>query len=110
MFFLELFLTCGIGHLYAGRIVPGIIKFIFALLFCVIYCALKYYLHSDEKTDIFSAANDNPDSDSADTEKYLGFLFCVICCGLFFWQIVDLVILGLNNYKDGNGVPMMAFW
>ena len=108
-FFLELFLSSGIGHLYSGRYVLGLIKMMFAILFCVIYGALKYFLKTDVKTDVFSSANENPEADSADTEKYLGVLFCFICCGLFLWQIVDLVLFGINYYNDGNGVPM-ASW
>lgn len=97
------------GHLYAGRLVAGLIKLAFAMLFCVVYCSLKFYLHNEDKTDIFSSANENPEAESADTEKYLGVLFCLICCGLFLWQIVDLVLFGINKYNDGNGIPMSSW-
>ena len=104
---MELFLSTGIGHLYSERLGMGITKLIISVLFCVLYGILKYYLSSDTKTDILWTNPEN--GNQPEVEKYLGGMFCCMCCGLFVWQIVDLVMFGVNAYNDGNGIPL-ASW
>ena len=92
--------------MYADRLGIGIAKFIIAVLFFILNWILKYYLNREVKSNILDSIFDR-DRDPA--KKYLGILFCCMCCGLFVWQIVDLIMFGINKYDDGNGVPL-ASW
>jgi len=49
---------------------------------------------------------DDSEGLSEQLEKLLGILFCLVCCGLIIWQIIDLVMYATNKYNDGNGVPL----
>jgi hypothetical protein len=105
-FFLELFLWCGIGHFYSGRILIGIIKLIFFISFFVIYGFLRRYASKEDDNDIFISVDDDSECLPEQVEKLLGILFCIVCCGLFIWQVIDLVMFASNKYYDGNGVPL----
>jgi hypothetical protein len=107
-FLFELFVPIGVGHFYANRITVGVIKLVLAIMFCLIYATIKYHLHPDNKSDLL-INNDNQDTDNTEIEKYLAIIFCLLCCSLFVWQIVDLVMFGINKYPDGNNVPL-ASW
>ena len=41
--------------------------------------------------------------------KAMYFFVSAVLCGLFIWQIVDIVMFARNYYIDGNGVPL-AKW
>jgi hypothetical protein len=49
---------------------------------------------------------DDAEGLSEQVEKLLGILFCLVCCGLFIWQVMDLVMYATNKYNDGNNVPL----
>jgi hypothetical protein len=88
-FLLELFFPYGFGHLYCGRLASGIIKLFIALIPLITCLAVMF---TGSQTD--------------------GKVGCVsitapLCgCILFVWAIVDWVMFGINNYKDGNGMPL----
>jgi hypothetical protein len=109
-FLLEFFLSSGVGHLYCGRLVSGILKLFFTCIFLVFYGVLKYKMGKEKKQSIFSndEGSENENSEE-DTERCVGFFFCIMCCGLFAWQITDIVLFGTNKYYDGNGVPLQSW-
>lgn len=85
-FLLELLIAMGVGHLYAGRLDLGLPKLFLTLLVCIL-----------------GGARFKADSGVA---TILSIISCIVCCGLFVWEIVDLVFYGTNKYSDGNGKPL----
>jgi hypothetical protein len=96
-FLLEFFVTLGIGHFYAGRILFGVLKLlvylgpiIIGILMCCCGLALK------------------PNENSSGCLGLMTLICsCAFCCAALAWQLADLIMFGLNNYKDGNGVPLL---
>lgn len=85
-FLLELFLPFGIGHFYAKRIIYGISKlctFVFILLFDLI---IKRSLGSYKARFTFNI-----------------FMY-VLYFGYISWEIADIVLIGINYFKDGKGI------
>ena len=90
----------------------GILKLVYALSFCIFYGYLKYKLNKESKQSLFMSNNteiDVEESSSDYLEKLIGVSFVLICCGLFAWQITDLVFFGMNNYYDGNSIPLQKW-
>lgn len=92
-FFLELFLVLGFGHLYCARILNFLLKLFIILLLLTIDIFTKYFLkitsyHSKKTVYVFS---------------YIFYAAIVI------WQVVDIIMFGLNYYKDGNGMPLWVY-
>jgi hypothetical protein len=88
-FLLELFFPYGIGHLYCGRLASGIIKLFIALIPLITCLGV---VMTGSRTD-----------GKVGCASIMGSL----CgCILFIWAIVDWVMFGINNYKDGNGMPL----
>lgn len=92
-FLLEFFVASGSGHFYSGRILNGCLKLVGTLvpfiLTCVI-CCIKCTA-SDKGTGI------------------LALISGILGCLLVVWILVDVIMFGLNKFKDGNGVPL-AHW
>jgi hypothetical protein len=90
---LESFGMIGFGHIYAGRIWPGIIKFI---VFYVIICFGTQFVISFMKED-----------HDTDTAYYIKLVISAACLGFpVVWHIVDLYKFATNQYLDGLGEPM----
>jgi hypothetical protein len=97
-FLLEMFVSMGVGHFYTGRVLMGIIKLLVLLgpvMFGILMCCSSII------------------KSSSDTSSCAGLFFmvgsCACVCAALVWQLVDLIMFGINNYKDGNGVPL-AHW
>lgn len=91
---LETFGLIGFGHLYAGRVFNGILK-----LFCfyIIICYGSQF--------VIQFMKENTDSDIA---YYIKLGISVICIGTpLVWHFIDLYNWANNNYKDGNGLPLL---
>ena len=88
-FLLELFLPFGVGHFYSGRILIGVLKIIVCFSQCIIagigFCLAK------------------------DAGMLTVIILLVIGCVYISWELVDIILIALNVYKDGNGVPL-ASW
>jgi hypothetical protein len=96
-FFLEFFLAHGIGHMYAGRIGYGIFKFFFffvPFILSVFLCCCGFSVKL------------NIDSGGC-VGMTIIIILCSFCCIATLWQMVDLVLFGMNRYKDANGVPLI---
>lgn len=91
-FLLELFLMFGIGHFYLGNYTHAILKAIFFLLGYFLFIILRTMSKKTEENNTFTL---------------LTALFgCMICVGMLIWQIIDVILLGLGKYTDGNGVEL----
>jgi TM2 domain-containing membrane protein YozV len=92
-FLLEFFFTFGIGHFYAGRVGFGVAKLIVLLLPVIGYILMCASVVAK------------------DTGNCLGLVAVIItygfCCAGSIWQLVDIILFGINNYKDGYGVPLL---
>jgi len=86
-FLLEFFLNSGYGHFYIGKWWLGLVKliivFIIPTTLCFLMCCLDFFKNT---------------------------LFYVLSIGFIVlssvWWLVDIILFGLNNYKDSNGVPL----
>ena len=97
-FLLEMFVSMGVGHFYSGRVLMGVIKLLVLLgplMFGILMCCSSIV------------------KSSSDTSSCAGLFFmvgsCACVCAALVWQLVDLIMFGINNYKDGNNVPL-AHW
>jgi hypothetical protein len=92
-FLLELVFWFGIGHFYAGRFLYGGIKLtsiIFVILFDI---SVKKCM---EKSPYRAKKNFN---------IFIYILYFFILC----WQIFDIVMIGMNKFKDGSGFEFKTF-
>jgi len=97
-FFLEMFLI-GVGHVYRGAIVLGTMKLLFVVLFpCFMLCLIFLGVLADEgiKAQSFIMI----------TSLVVGGLYVL---AVAIWYIYDLVLYGMNEYSDGNGIPLKAW-
>jgi hypothetical protein len=93
-FLLELIFNCGIGHIYAGNLINGIIKMVLVIMPCLIFMAmiLMGIMSSSKIADM----------------SVIG--YCInltLICALLAWWIVDIVLIATGFYVDGNGVPLI---
>jgi hypothetical protein len=89
-FLLEFCLFFGIGHIYSGRYILGIAKLLFIATAITLDCFFK-----------------RMDAKSKDKNSLIMFVYSLYLVALL-WQIFDIVMIGLNKYTDGNGVPMFV--
>eukprot|EP00340_Litonotus_pictus_P008849 CAMPEP_0170514712 /NCGR_PEP_ID=MMETSP0209-20121228/1287_1 /TAXON_ID=665100 ORGANISM="Litonotus pictus, Strain P1" /NCGR_SAMPLE_ID=MMETSP0209 /ASSEMBLY_ACC=CAM_ASM_000301 /LENGTH=253 /DNA_ID=CAMNT_0010798911 /DNA_START=81 /DNA_END=842 /DNA_ORIENTATION=- len=92
-FLLETIFILGFGHLYAGRIVHGVLKMLIILLFVAFDLLLKSWIASK----------------SLKTKNFYYTLSLSLYFGLLVFQLLDIVMLGLNKYHDGNGMPFYFY-
>ena len=89
---LELFLTFGIGHFYLGNLDIAIPK---AIFFLMGYCFVVLLRTISKKTE------------ENNTYTLLIALFgCINCVGMLIWHIIDVCLMGVGYYTDGNGVEL----
>ena len=92
---LEIFLSFGFGHLYRG---DKIVAFIKMAVYLILTISLSVLMYESYKL----------------RGHYKGFWFttarsaCLLICSCTYigWQITDILIYGLNGYKDGKGVDL----
>lgn len=92
-FLLETLLVLGFGHIYAGRLIFGIVKMICIILFIGVDCIIKNSIN--EK--------------SLKAKNLYYSLSLAIYFILILFQLFDIVMLGLNKYTDGNGMPLYFY-
>ncbi len=97
-FLLELFVGFGAGHFYSLRYLHASLKLV-AFLFGI-YLICLFPLTAKCISDKF-------DSDFFVFFVSCFYYLCVI--GLAFWFVWDLVMFGLNRYKDGNGLSLLKW-
>lgn len=97
-FLLEFFFPFGAGHFYSQRSLPGALKLVLFMFYCIGFCVFNSIKTPGEA--LF---------DMSVRMKMVGVCVSCLCCGLFIWQIADLISFGANSYRDGEGVPL-ASW
>ena len=97
-FCLELFLGFGIGHYYSGRNLHATLK-LFAMIFGIFMIMLYPITMKCVDEKLFG-----------DAYFFLtSFLFYLIAVSLAFLIVYDLIMFGLNKYKDGKGIPLFGW-
>ena len=89
---LEFLISFGVGHFYAGRFYFGLVKCAFDILIFSVYCCC----HALKNTEAAL-------SKEAKIRILLMFLFTT-------WQVVDAIGIGMNYYKDGNGIALSPWF
>lgn len=92
-FFLELFLILGFGHLYIQKYLLFAIKFLVIVGLLLLDFLLKYLIKFKE-------------SSSRKTVYIFSYIFYSI---IVVWQVIDVVMFGLNKYLDGNEMPLYVY-
>lgn len=97
-FLFELIFGFGAGHFYTERYTVAALKlsaFVYGIfIICMFPLTTKYV------------------SEKFDSEVLVIMFSCFyyLCAlGLAFWFIYDLINFGMNNYKDGNGAPLLSW-
>ncbi len=91
---LESFGLIGFGHVYAGRYINGILKFVW--FFINIFYGVQFVL-------VFM--KENSDTDAA---YYVKMIISLICVAVpIVWHFIDLFKFANNHYLDGNDIPML---
>ncbi len=93
-FLLELFFPFGVGHLYLGEIVLGLIKMGVILIIPVTFIILLF---------CGGLKSDASEGSGCCYLILIGLLYLDMITGCI-WQVVDLILLVLNNYNDSNGI------
>ena len=88
-FILEFFFPFGVGHFYAGRILMGVLKMIVCFSQCIFAGFGMCF--------------------AQDAGMVLMILLLIIGLVYISWGFIDIILIALNVYKDGNGVPL-ASW
>jgi len=95
-FLLELFLSNGIGHLYLGNLYIGIPKLFVWIFAYYFFISIRIILKQNEENKRASI--------------YLGIFAVFSCFFMLFWQVFDLIFLGLNKYNDSNGIKPLEWF
>lgn len=94
-FILELIFSNGAGHFYLENYyfaIPKLFLWVFAYYFFIV---LRITCKNNEE--------------NIKSTLMLALVACCFCIGMLFWQIFDLVYLGMNKYTDGNGIEMNSW-
>ena len=92
-FFLELFLIFGFGHLYIGRILNFVLKLVIILTIISLDFLFKYFIKSD----------------GYHSKKAIYISSYIFYAAIVAWQVLDVVLFGLNYFKDENDMPLWVY-
>ncbi len=88
-FLLELCITYGAGHFYTENYQLAVPKLFFWIVSYCLFIVLRMIIKSNE--------------DSTAASLIVALTSYLFCACMFCWQIADLVLFGMNVYKDGYG-------
>jgi len=92
-FLLELLLNIGAGHFYVGNYLMGGLKIGLIFMPCVVLCLLLCLgVVTTNKHELLAGCG--------------MCLVCLLACGISVWWLVDVILIGIRKYTDGNGVPL----
>lgn len=94
-FVLEAVVAFGAGHFYSENYRMAIPKLIFWIIGWVLFLTMRIISMRREKTD-----------ELALIYASLSLLFTT---GMIIWYAVDVIMIGLNRYEDGNGVSLYSW-
>lgn len=91
--FLWEIINLGIGHYYIGNTLRGIFK--------TIVMAVPFLILLGGKLRLVKYK-----TNEGTTGIVMFIIMCVFFLAAFIWWLVDLILFGLNKYRDGNDVPL----
>jgi hypothetical protein len=94
-FGIELVTWIGGGHLYAGRLFYGFVKMFVFILVIIIDCILKRCLFNRKML--------------ANNKNSFVIMSYVLYALLLLWQTFDIILIGSNLFRDGNGFKLMTW-
>lgn len=92
-FLLELFLSFGSGHFYCKNFKMAIPKFFFWFLSYYGFIILKALRKADETNNRLN--------------NYIRLSAVLVLIIMLAWQIVDIILFGMNYNLDGNGIELI---
>jgi len=92
-FLLELLLPFGGGQFYIGFWAKGVIKLLFFIVIPVIWCVINMIFTSFKDTCSLAHL----------------LIPAIYACCYFIWYFVDIILIGLNTFKDINGVELYTW-
>ena len=106
-FLLEL-ISFGIGHLYIGNKIFFIIKFIIEIICIILNIIICFEINiiNSKKYDFFDYEDYHIVNKKGIILNLIMFIYN-IC--MFIFHIIDLILFGLNLYKDKNGVKLKSW-
>lgn len=99
-FLLQFFLFHGAGQFYVGNTKYAVPQLLLCLLCCCLPC-----ISACMGMGMNFKNKDNPDQRSGLTVFLLG-IYCLTTCTVFAWWLADIIIFGMNNFTDSNGIPL----
>jgi len=96
-FLLQFFVFAGAGQFYIGNLQYAIPQLIITLVPCLLSCIICCYMQK------------SPDGSRNCFAGFVITISCLFTCTIFSWWLADVVIFGMNNYLDGNGVPLIGW-
>lgn len=94
-FILEVLVTFGVGHFYVSNFQMAVPKLLFWIIGYCFFVVLRIVNKKREENNT--------------TTLIIALIGCIFCCGMLVWQIVDLIMIALGNYSDGNGVELLSW-
>ncbi len=94
-FLLELFISNGAGHFYVENYayaVPKLITWVFSYYFFIFIRICCKSAEDNRRINILITV-----------------LASISCIGMFTWQLLDLVLFGLNKYKDSYEIDLISW-
>lgn len=96
-FLLETILGFGVGHFFIENYTLGVIKLCFQVTACCSCCLIGF---------CFCYKSNKHNEEPSNKQIFLNIAFLSGILIYMIWQTVDLVLFGINFYKDGNGVEL----
>ena len=97
-FLLEIFISFGVGHMYIGDYLLGVLKMIiYLVLFSSTIFICFYRCKHNDKYEIETSFI-----------YRLMRMICFLLCGCVYvaWQMIDSILFSLGGYVDKNGVAL----
>jgi hypothetical protein len=95
-FLLETFVSFGSGHFYINNLSKAISKFLVWILAYTLVISLR----------LLSFKRDENDT----TLLFISLSSCIFCFIMVVWQIIDIILFGLNYYEDGNNIRLKPWY
>jgi hypothetical protein len=95
VFLLELIISFGSGHFYAGNYDMAVPKLFFWFVTYCLCIMLRIAMKSNE--------------DNNTTKLIISLVLFMFCTGMIAWQLGDIILYGTGYYKDGNGIDFLPW-
>ena len=99
-FLLSFFLGyTGAGRFYIGQVLEPVLKLLMPIMFCCLCIPLC----------IPSCAKQKDGSDPDRDETKMSCCNCLFTVAVFIWWLHDVILFGLNNFNDSEGVELYSW-